>query len=195
MGKSLLPQPTVAAEDDTGNEFGRCKVCRENCFRGSSQDLCQVYLRCNVDYQYQTRTFPDTTPAVASEHAAKEEPKASSEQTPGTRSPDTSPAVASEHAATEDPKASPEQTSRTRLPGVLRWLAKRAGAAAGTSVALLSTFAVAMRSSSVADFYATKYLAKPQQWLSTALGPLISGYRKYEEEQQKTETQQTQLSL
>ena len=48
---------------------------------------------------------------------------------------------------------------------------------------LLSSFAVAMRSSSVADFYATKYLAKPQQWLATALGPLISGFRRVEEEQ------------
>ena len=45
-----------------------------------------------------------------------------------------------------------------------------------------------MRSSSVADFYATKYLAKPQQWLATALGPLISGYRRVEEEQKQTET-------
>jgi len=96
MGKALVPQPTVPAEDDTGNEFGRCKVCRENCFRGSTQDLCQVCLRCNVDYQYQSRTFPDTSPAVASEHASRLEPK-----------------------------ASPGQTPRTRLPGVLGWLAKR----------------------------------------------------------------------
>ena len=42
MGKALVPQPTVAREDDEGNEFGRCKVCRENCFRGSTGDLVLV---------------------------------------------------------------------------------------------------------------------------------------------------------
>ena len=60
---------------------------------------------------------------------------------------------------------------------------------------LLSSFAVAMRSSSVADFYATKYLAKPQQWLATALGPLISGYRKVEEEQKQKEVPLSTKSL
>ena len=58
MGKALVREPTVAATDDADNEYGRCKVCRQNCFRGSSQDLCQVCLRCSVDYQYQIRTFP-----------------------------------------------------------------------------------------------------------------------------------------
>ena len=57
--KALVPKPTVAANDDADNEFGRCVVRRENCFRGSTQDLCQVCLRCNVDYQYQNRTFPE----------------------------------------------------------------------------------------------------------------------------------------
>ena len=93
MGKALVPQPTVAREDDAGNEFGRCKVCRENCFRGSTSDLCQVCLRCNVDYQYQNRTFPDATD--------QQEPSPTAE--------------ASEHTS----KASPGQTPRTRLPGVL----------------------------------------------------------------------------
>ena len=62
------------------------------------------------------------------------------------------------------------------------------GDAKATGVTLLSSFAVAMRSSSVADFYATKYLAKPQQWLTTGIGPLSAGFRKVEEEQQKTDT-------
>ena len=169
MGKALVQQPTVAQEDDEGNEFGRCKVCRENCFRGSTNDLCQVCLRCNVDYQYQNRSFPDA-----------------SEQ------PEPSPAA---EAPTLGTKAPPGQTPRTRLPRVLRGLARHAGAAIATGIQLLSTFAVAMRSSSVADFYATKYLAKPQQWLSTALGPLISGFRKVEDEQKLAETPLSTKSL
>ena len=77
MGKALVTEPTVAAVDDADKEFGRCKVCRANCFRGSTQDLCQVCLRCNVDYQYQNRTFPEEESRGqdgsegASKHAAK----------------------------------------------------------------------------------------------------------------------------
>jgi len=40
MGKPLVPQPTVAAEDGEGNDVGRCSVCRANCFSGSGHDLC-----------------------------------------------------------------------------------------------------------------------------------------------------------
>ena len=58
MGKALVPEPCVAEEADENNEYGRCKVRRQNCFRGSSNDICQVCLRCNVDLQYQVRTFP-----------------------------------------------------------------------------------------------------------------------------------------
>ena len=58
MGKALVPQPTVATEDDEGNEFGRCKVRRANCFRGPTNDLCQVCLRCNDDYHYQKPNLP-----------------------------------------------------------------------------------------------------------------------------------------
>ena len=58
MGKALVPEPCVAEEADENNEYGRCKVCRQNCFRGSSNDISQVCLRCNVDLQYQVRTFP-----------------------------------------------------------------------------------------------------------------------------------------
>ena len=110
-----------------------------------------------MDYQYQNRTFPDTS-----------------------NMPQSRPVVLQSTLS-----VSPGQTPRTRLPGVLGWLANRAGTATATGIVLLSTFAVAMRSSSVADFYATKYLAKPQQWLASALGPFISGYRKVEEDQKQ----------
>ena len=35
MGKALVPEPYVAADADENNEYGRCKVCRQNCFKGS----------------------------------------------------------------------------------------------------------------------------------------------------------------
>ena len=182
MGKALVPQPTVAAEDDEGNEFGRCKVCRANCFRGSTNDLCQVCLRCNVDYQYQNRTFPNESDQ--------------SEPSPVER-PSTHAVLQSmaDEAGSAHQGFSRSGVRRTRLPRVLRGLARQAGVPLKTGIRLLSTFAVAMRSSSVADFYATKYLAKPQQWLATALGPLISGFRRVEEERKQTETPLSTKSL
>ena len=151
MGKALVTEPTVAAADDADNEFGRCKVCRANCFRGSTQDLCQVCLRCNVDYQYQNRTFPQ-------------------EETTGQDVAD----GASEHAAKK-----PLQS----LPGILGWLVRSGSIAIEKTI--LQSFAIAARSSAVADHYATKYLAKPQQWLASALGALIAGFRKKEAEQKE----------
>ena len=59
LGKALVATPFVAHNVDDNNEYGRCIVRRHNCFRGSSNDLCQVSLRCNVDFQYQMRTFPE----------------------------------------------------------------------------------------------------------------------------------------
>ena len=151
MGKALVTDPTVAAADDADNEFGRCKVCRANCFRGSTQDLCQVCLRCNVDYQYQNRTFPE-------------------EEATGQDVAD----GASEHAAKKPQRS---------LPGILSWLVRRSSTAIEKTILL--SFAIAARSSTVADHYATKYLAKPQQWLASALGALIAGFRKKEEEQKE----------
>ena len=67
------------------------------------------------------------------------------------------------------------------LPAILRGIASTAGSAQKQVHDILSSFAVAVRSSHVADFYATKYLAKPQQWLASVLGPLILGFRRVEE--------------
>ena len=134
MGKALVTKPTVVAADDAENEFGRCKVCRGNCSRGSSQDLCQACLRCNVDYQYQNRTFPEQE---------IDKQKASD--------------GASEHIADSPQKQKPHQ----HLPGILGWLVRRGSTAKAKTIQLLQSFAIAARSSAVADHYATKYLAKP----------------------------------
>ena len=173
MGKALVPEPYVAADADENNEYGRCKVRRENSFRGSSNDMCQACLRCNVDLQYQMRTFPlaecgDRAGGGASADALR--------AARGIASPS-----AAEHGA--ETAAQPSAA----LPTMLKRLAGRAGAAKDAARDVLSSFAVAMRSSHVADFYATKYLAKPQQWLANVLGPLITGFRRVEEEKAQRE--------
>ena len=147
LGKALASTPFVAHKEDDNNEYGRCIVRRHNCFRGSSNDLCQVSLRCNVDLQYQVRTFPEQNQDGAAEHTTTHE------------------------------GAAAKCTKSGTLPRLLRRLSKKVPEAK----ALLVSAAIAMRSSHVADFYATKYLAKPQQWLHSVLGPLILGFRRAEE--------------
>ena len=142
LGKALVPMPLVAHNEDDNNEYGRCIVRRHNCFRGSSNDLCQVSLRCNVDLQYQVRTFPEQQQDDAAEHAT---------------------------------------ASKCNKNGILPRLLRRLCNKVAEAKALLVSAAIAMRSSHVSDFYATKYMAKPQQWLHSVLGPLILGFRRAEE--------------
>jgi len=153
LGKALVAAPCVAHHDDDNNEYGRCIVRRHNCFRGSSNDVCQVVLRCNVDLQYQVRTFPEQQQQDgATDHTTKQE--RITEQT-----------------------TTPKGYKHAALPRLLQRLGKKVVGA----LALLVSAAIAMRSSHVSDFYATKYLAKPQQWLHSVLGPLIQGFRRAEE--------------
>ena len=163
-GKALVKEPTVAGADDANNEYGRCKVCRENCCRSSSNDLCQVCLRCNVDLQYQVRTFP--RPEQGEESDAMNDGGAAERANP---------------TMDREEQTTNSNTASKALPAFLRLLSKRTQAAKDVAMQLLTSFAIAMRSSHVADFYATKYLAKPQQWLTSVLGPLIAGFRRLEE--------------
>jgi hypothetical protein len=116
-----------------------------------------------VDLQYQVRTFPLRGQSGATEHA-------------------------NENTQQEGDPTSAGSTGKA-LPGILGLLSRRVRAAKETATELLSSFAIAMRSSHVADFYATKYLAKPQQWLANVLGPLIVGLRRAKEKQEQAQEQ------
>ena len=83
---------------------------------------------------------------------------------------------ASEHAAKK-----PQQS----LPGILGWLVRPCSIAIEKTIRI--SFAIAARSSAVADFYAAKYVAKPQQWLASAFGALITGFRKRKKNRRRRE--------
>ena len=117
-----------------------------------------------MDYQYQIRTFPKQE--ISKEATSDGAPEHTSVHPHGQKQPQT-------------------------LPGILGWLVRQASTAKAQTVQLLASFAVGMHSSAVADFYATKYLAKPQQWLVSVLGPLIAGFKRAEEEQKQSGEQAT----
>ena len=136
--------------------------------------MCQACLRCNVVLQYQVQSFPlaecgdHTSGGTCS--SAPEHGETASNATEHLGSSSSAP----EHDGSQKAFSLP-------LPAILRGIASTAGSAQKQVHDILSSFAVAVRSSHVADFYATKYLAKPQQWLASVLGPLILGFRRVEE--------------
>ena len=136
--------------------------------------MCQACLRCNADLQYQVRSLPL---AECGDHTSGGTCSSAPEHG-GTASSATehlgSSSSAPEHAGAQKACSLP-------LPAILRGIASTAGSAPTQVHDILSSFAVAVRSSHVADFYATKYLAKPQQWLASVLGPLSFGFRRTEE--------------
>ena len=50
--------------------------------------------------------------------------------------------------------------------------------------AVLLSYEIALKASSVADYYMTKYQSKAQQILSAAMGPITAGLRRFESEAQ-----------
>ena len=60
---------------------------------------------------------------------------------------------------------------------------------------MLAALQVALKASSVADFYMTKYQSKAQQVLSSAMGPLTQGVRRFDEEAREADPEETPQSL
>ena len=81
----------------------------------------------------------------------------------------------------QDDAAEHAMASKCNKNGILPRLLRRLCNKVAEAKVLLVSAAIAMRSSHVSDFYATKYMAKPQQWLHSVLGPLIVGFRRAEE--------------
>ena len=162
-----MPIVEVYSKTSVTQERGPCT--------GSSNDVCQACLRCNVDLQYQVRSFPL---AECGDHTSGGTCSSAPEHG-GTASSATEHLGSSSSAPEHD---GAQQAFSLPLPAILRGIASTAGSAQPEVHDILRSFAVAVRSSHVADFYATKYLAKPQQWLASVLGPLILGFRRVEEQ-------------
>ena len=74
-GKALVSEPFTQEEDDRNQQY-RCQVKREQPFWSTSDDICQVTDRCNVDYQFlfcaplpssKIEAVPESTPEAHSE--------------------------------------------------------------------------------------------------------------------------------
>lgn len=78
-GKDLVDNAFIATGQEE-NEYGKAVVPRGHPFRSSSQDVLQVTVRCNADYQYQKRAVPAV---IATENDATVEAEApATEQDP-----------------------------------------------------------------------------------------------------------------
>ena len=59
---------------------------------------------------------------------------------------------------------------------------------------VLRCYEVALKASSAADYYMTKYQSKAQRVLSTAMGPVTAGMRRFEEAAEQKKTSGTEPS-
>ena len=69
-GKYLGAEPYISTGDDE-NEYGKAMVQRDGPFGPSYQDVLQINLPCNADYQYRKRAVPDL---AATEHPSEKPP-------------------------------------------------------------------------------------------------------------------------
>ena len=154
----------MAATNDR-NEYGSVVPERRHPFRSSTSDVHQVVFRCNGDVQFKDRTVPeeafDEIVGVGLEAAAPNNGGA------------VEPAVAGNDGF-------PELDASAQASSIgFSWAGR---ALSPLRKAVLQCYVTALKASSVADFYMTKYQSKAQQALSAAMGPITAGLRRSEME-------------
>ena len=183
-GKPLVKKPYVEASDDRNQEF-RCQLKREHPLRSTSNDVCQVTARCNVDFQFLSCAPPE---AACENDAPQLVPQSDAPQLvpPPVRSrrlnKKTKPhAVFSKHRRRRPP-----------APASLQWLY----GVDFTKVdqKLLHMFSAAFRKAYQMDFYITKYQGKMMESLTPLFQTMTSGIHRLEL-QEKAEADAAEQAL
>ena len=168
-GKPLVAQPYVEETDDRNQQF-RCQLKRETPLRSTSNDVCQVTDRCNVDFQCLV-----CVPALEND---------APQLVPGESAP-----RKRLFKKTKDITKSHGSTYKGQR-GV-KWLY-----ACNTSqfdVKLLNSFSAAFRKAYAMDFYITKYQGKMMESLTPLFQTMTTGMQRLEQ-QEKEEAVMAQLA-
>ena len=153
-GKPLVCTPYVEASDCRNQQY-RCQLKRETPLRSTSNDVCQVTDRCNVDYQFLVCAPPEV---AVDDDAAQLVP----DNVPAKRRKLT--------------KKTPDTTKRKRCGP--KWLY---GCDAGClDSKLLLHFSEAFRKAYGMDFYITKYQGKMMESLTPLFQTMNTGIQRLE---------------
>ena len=173
-GKPLVSSPHVEETDDRNQQF-RCQLKRGHPLRSTSNDVCQVSDRCNVDYQ-----FLGCAPVQCSDE----------NDAPQLVPSDVAPQRKRLTKKTKDITKRRHPTYRTK--GGVKWLygcdTKKFNAK------LLLSFSAAFRKAYAMDFYITKYQGKMMESLTPLFQTMTTGIQRLEQ-QEKEEAEKSRLAL
>ena len=181
-GKPLVTNPYVEDTDDRNQQF-RCQLKRETPLRSTSNDVCQVTDRCNVDYQFLVCApaqccDENDAPQLVSNDAAPQRKR-----------------------LTKKTKDSTKKTAVAVPRIVIRNLPQKCGVkwlyGCDTSKLdsnLLRSFSAAFRKAYAMDFYITKYQGKMMESLTPLFQTMATGIQRLEQ-QEKEEAEKSQLQL
>ena len=173
-GKPLVSSPHVEETDDRNQQF-RCQLKREHPLRSTSNDVCQVCDRCNVDYQ-----FLGCAPVQCSDE----------NDAPQLVPSDVAPQRKRLTKKTKDITKRRHPTYRTK--GGVKWLygcdTKKFNAK------LLLSFSAAFRKAYAMDFYITKYQGKMMESLTPLFQTMTTGIQRLEQQEQE-EAEKSRLAL
>jgi hypothetical protein len=173
-GKPLVMNPYIEDTDDRNQQF-RCQLKRETPLRSTSNDVCQVTDRCNVDYQF----------LVCAPTECGEENDA-----PQLVPSDAAPWRKRLTKKTKDSTLKFGSTT-SRKRGV-KWL--YACDTTKLDSRLLLSFSAAFRKAYAMDFYITKYQGKMMESLTPLFQTMVTGIQRLEQ-QEKEEAEKSQVAL
>ena len=168
-------------DDDRNHQF-RCQLKREQPLRSTSNDVCQVTDRCNVDFQFlpcapvETTDTDNATQLVAGDatQPACHEPRKSRRLTKKTKD------------------VTKRRVAASRTKNEMKWLYGCNVSSMGSSDRQLTrSFLAAFRKAYAMDFYITKYQGKMMEALTPLFQAMTSGIHRLEQ-QEKEETAKQQ---
>jgi len=193
-GKPLVKEPYVEASDDRNQEF-RCQLKREQPLRSTSNDVCQVTARCNVDFQFLSCAPPEAPAANDGQNDAPQlVPRPVDDGQNDAPQLVPRPVRSKRLYKKTKPHANllKRRPCRPPAPASLQWLY-------GVDLTKveqksLHMFSAAFRKAYQMDFYITKYQGKMMESLTPLFQTMTSGIHRLEQ-QEKEEADAAQQAL
>ena len=183
-GKPLVESPFVEESDDRSQHY-RCQLKREHPLRSTSNDICQVTDRCNVDYQ-----FLGCAPVHCSDDSGAFQPAPPMGLTGGKRlTKKTKPAPPMGLTGGKRLTKKTKITKKYRTGTCEKWL--YGCNTKNVDAKLLLSFTCAFRKAYSMDFYITKYQGKMMESLTPLFLTMATGIHRLEQ-QEKEEAEKKQ---
>ena len=192
-GKPLVGEPFVDSTDDR-NQRCRCQVRRDQPFRSSTNDVCQVSNRCNVDFQFlmcapvESAVVADENQPSGASQPAQVEALAPAQVTKRRRLTRKTPGATKATPAVGNGSALVYQSSARK------WL-YACGPLQPADQGVVESFQVAFQKAFSMDFYITKYQGKMMESLTPLFQSMLAGMRRLEQQEKEEQEEEARKLL